>query len=163
MGTAPSSLTETYDAEPGAVARARAALGAFAAAAGASTVQVDSVRLAVSEAVTNAVVHGYRGGPGAVQVGAALSSGELWIRVADDGCGMRAHADRAGLGLGLVLMAQVSDHMSIVPGVRGGTEVRIRFDLGSTRQADAAAVAEPVIALPSLGNVTAAVAAPSSS
>ena len=43
---------------------ARSALREFALAAGASEQQVDDVRLAGSEAVTNAVVHAYRDQPG---------------------------------------------------------------------------------------------------
>ncbi len=88
------------------------------------------MRLAVSEAVTNAVLHAYRGGPGAIQVTAALAEeAELWILVADDGGGMQPNAERPGLGLGLGLISQVCDDMAIVPRSGGGVEVRIRFTL----------------------------------
>lgn len=123
------SLDETYDATAGSVARARAALSAFAAAVGASPEQVDSVRLAVSEAMTNCILHAYRGTPGEIHVNAAVVSDELWILVSDDGCGLEPRADRPGLGLGLGLMSQVADDFSIVSRASGGTEVHIRFTL----------------------------------
>jgi serine/threonine-protein kinase RsbW len=123
------NLNETYEASPGSVADGRGKLADFAAKAGATPSQVDAVRLAASEAMTNAVLHAYRGGPGLIYVNAALASGELWILISDDGCGLRPRADRAGLGLGLGLISEVSDDFAIVSRATGGTEVRIRFNL----------------------------------
>ena len=111
------------------MAAARAALAEFAANAGASAGQVDGVRLATSEAVTNAVLHAYRGGPATIQVTAALAGRELWLLVADEGDGLQPRADRPGLGLGLGLISQVCDDMAIVARSSGGTEVRVRFEL----------------------------------
>jgi len=119
----------TYRARPESVGEARAALADFARQAGATPEQVDGVRLAVSEAVTNAVLHAYRGAPGAIQVTAAIAGAELWILVADDGGGMQPRAERPGLGLGLGLISQVCDDMAIVSRSGGGVEVRILFKL----------------------------------
>jgi anti-sigma regulatory factor (Ser/Thr protein kinase) len=141
MPRATHSLDESYDADPESVGRARADLARFAAGAGASSVQVDDVRLAVSEAVTNAVQHGYRGSPGRVQIAAGATDRELWIIVCDSGSGMQLSTDRPGLGLGLGLIAQVTDHMTIVPRPAGGTELRMCFDL-PTGASDAVAGAD---------------------
>jgi serine/threonine-protein kinase RsbW len=127
--SAQQNFSVTYAAEPRSVGRARVALAEFAVAAGASDVQVDAVRLATSEAVTNAVLHAYRGVPGAIYVTAAVTGDELWILVADDGGGLQPESERPGLGLGLGLIAQVCDHMAIVPRSGGGTEVRIGLSL----------------------------------
>ena len=70
------NLNETYEAAPGSVAQARAQLAEFAAAAGATAEQVDAVRLAASEAMTNSVLHAYRGAPGSIDVNASVVSGE---------------------------------------------------------------------------------------
>jgi serine/threonine-protein kinase RsbW len=129
MQSVTQGLRETYEAKPSSVAAARTALAEFAADAGASDDQVDGVRLAASEAVTNAVLHAYRGGPGQIQVTAALAERELWILVSDEGGGMQPRADRPGLGLGLGLISQVCDDMAIVPRSAGGIEVRILFKL----------------------------------
>jgi serine/threonine-protein kinase RsbW/stage II sporulation protein AB (anti-sigma F factor) len=129
MQSVTQGLSVTYEAKPSSVAMARTALAEFAADAGASDTQVDNVRLAASEAVTNAVLHAYRGRPGRIHVTAALAGRELWILVSDEGGGMQPRADRPGLGLGLGLISQVCDDMAIVPRSSGGTEVRILFKL----------------------------------
>ncbi|MGH2896474.1 MAG: ATP-binding protein [Solirubrobacteraceae bacterium] len=123
------NLNETYEASPGSVADGRAKLADFAARAGATSSQVDAVRLAASEAMTNSVLHAYRGGAGVIYVNASVASGELWILISDDGCGLKPRADRPGLGLGLGLISEVSDDFAIVSRATGGTEVRIRFNL----------------------------------
>ncbi|MFL5863007.1 MAG: ATP-binding protein [Solirubrobacteraceae bacterium] len=125
------NLSETYESTPGCVAQARTQLADFAAQLGATPRQIEAVRLAASEAMTNAVRHAYRGGSGLIYVNAAVACGELWILISDDGCGLRPRADRPGLGLGLGLglMSQVSDDFGIVSRATGGTEVRLRFNL----------------------------------
>jgi serine/threonine-protein kinase RsbW len=123
------NLNETYEASPRSVAAGRTQLADFAEKAGATPSQVDAVRLAASEAMTNSVLHAYRGGPGLIYVNAAVASGELWILISDDGCGLKPRADRPGLGLGLGLISEVSDDFAIVSRATGGTEVRIRFNL----------------------------------
>jgi anti-sigma regulatory factor (Ser/Thr protein kinase) len=132
------NLNEIYEASPRSVADGRAQLADFAAEAGATPSQVDAVRLAASEAMTNSVLHAYRGGPGLIYVNAAVAAQELWILISDDGCGLRVRADRPGLGLGLALISEVSDDFAVLSRATGGTEVRIRFNL----LADDAAVQE---------------------
>jgi serine/threonine-protein kinase RsbW len=129
MQSGTQSLSVTCEAQPGTVAEVRAAVAEFAAGVGANATQIDAIRLAVSEAVTNAVLHAYRGGPGQIQVTAALAGPELWILVTDEGGGMQPEADGPGLGLGLGLISQVCDEMSIAPRSAGGIEVRILFKL----------------------------------
>jgi stage II sporulation protein AB (anti-sigma F factor) len=98
--------------------------------------RLEDVRLAVSEAVTNSVAYAYEGAPGEVHVIAAVVSGELWIVIADDGMGMRRRpSEIRGLGLGLGLMARVSDALTILARSSGGVEVQMRFHLDE--QADA--------------------------
>src|SRR4029077_19728249 len=101
MEDAARHLDLTLPAEPASVTRARQAVTEFAVAALADQRQVDSVRLSVSEAVTNAVVHAYRGRPGNVYLTAAVVGDGLWVLVADDGHGLEPRADRPGIGLGL--------------------------------------------------------------
>jgi serine/threonine-protein kinase RsbW len=144
MQSVTQSLSVTYEAEPRSVTEARSVVAEFAAAAGANATQIDAIRLAVSEAVTNAVLHAYRGDPGQIQVTAAVAGPELWILVADEGGGMQPAANRPGLGLGLGLISQVCDDMSIVPRSAGGIEVQILFKLAVAApgpESQAAAVA----------------------
>jgi stage II sporulation protein AB (anti-sigma F factor) len=125
------NLNETYEATPSSVAEGRTQLADFAAKVGATPSQVDAVRLAASEAMTNSVLHAYRGSPGLIYVNAAVASGELWILISDDGCGLAPRADKPGLGLGLALISQVSDDFAVISRATGGVEVRIRFNLVS--------------------------------
>lgn len=137
------ALNESYPAVPEAVPQARHALAEVAAAAGAAGERLEEVRLAVSEALTNAVVHAYRDGePGRVQVTAAVASGELWVLVGDDGRGLHAWNDSAGLGIGLSLISRLSDDFAIVTRATGGTEVQMRFDLKKARTRSAAVTPE---------------------
>jgi anti-sigma regulatory factor (Ser/Thr protein kinase) len=129
MRSVAQSWFETFPAVAESVPRARHALAGFAARAGASREQLDAVRLTSSEALTNAVLHAYRGEPGAIQVTAAVVAQELWVLIADEGCGMEPGAERPGLGLGLGLIAKLTDDFTIAARSSGGTEVRMRFDL----------------------------------
>ena len=124
------ALSESYPAVPETVPLARRALAAVAAAAGAAGERLDEIRLAVSEALTNAVVHAYRDGEtGHLHVTAAVASGELWVLIGDDGRGLHAWNDSQGLGIGLSLISGLSDDFAIVTRGSGGTEVQMRFDL----------------------------------
>jgi anti-sigma regulatory factor (Ser/Thr protein kinase) len=129
IASAVARLSESYPASADSIPRARLALSAFAAEAGASEEQQEQVRLVVSEAVTNVVQHAYGERRGDVHLTAMVVSSELWILVADDGRGLCAGSDSPGLGLGLAWMAQFSDGMTLVARSCGGVEVRLRFDL----------------------------------
>jgi serine/threonine-protein kinase RsbW len=130
MSVVGTTHSKSYQAVSAAIPEARSALTNLAASAGAGPEVVESVRLAVSEALTNVVLHAYDEDPGRIQVTAAAVSDELWILISDDGRGLQARTDSPGLGLGLMLVSQVADDFSIVTRAAGGTEVRIRFNLG---------------------------------
>jgi serine/threonine-protein kinase RsbW len=127
------ALNESYPATPDAVPLARQAVTAIAAAAGVAGDRLDDIRLAVSEALTNVVVHAYgRGEAGWLHVTAAVASDELWVLIGDDGRGLHAGSSSRGLGIGLSLISGLSDDFSIVTRASGGTEVQMRFDLRQT-------------------------------
>lgn len=94
--------------------------------------QIDGagVILAVSEAVTNAILHAYRDGrhDGLVRLRAGVAGGELAVEVADDGVGMSPRTDSPGLGLGLPTISAVADAVEIEQR-RAGTTIRMRFAL----------------------------------
>ena len=124
-------LSESRLATPDSVPWARQLVVDFAAAAGARGQQLEDVRLLVSEAVTNVVLYAYEEPmPGEIHIIAAVVPEELWIVVADDGRGMhRTSGDQGGLGLGLALMAQLSDGFTLASRARGGVEARMQFHL----------------------------------
>jgi anti-sigma regulatory factor (Ser/Thr protein kinase) len=115
---------------PAIVAQARRAVGEFAFA-GVSSARRADIRLCVSEAVSNAVLHAFDGaGPhGTVTISAEVGVDALDIVVVDGGKGVQPGSDNAGLGLGRPLIAALADWSSVARGERGGTEVAMRFVL----------------------------------
>jgi serine/threonine-protein kinase RsbW/stage II sporulation protein AB (anti-sigma F factor) len=72
------------------------------------------IALVVTEAAANAVLHAYRDtDPGPLYAAATLAADALTVWISDFGCGMLPDRDNAGLGVGLVLMARLSDHLQI--------------------------------------------------
>jgi serine/threonine-protein kinase RsbW len=122
---------QTWPATPEHVGDARACVADFASRLGVPASIVDGVRLAVSEAVSNAVLHGYRdGATGPVTVIAEADDGELVVIVCDRGDGLSARADSPGVGLGLPLISEVTESLSVSPGHDGrGTVLRMTFVL----------------------------------
>lgn len=138
------TFTASYPAEARSVPEARSALVDFAHEAGASDEQLESIQLAASEAITNAVIHAYESTQqGEVQVNASYVEGELWLLVADSGHGLRPRRQSPGLGLGLVLVAQLADEFQILSRGSGGTELRMRFNL-TTREETARGSGHPM-------------------
>ena len=128
-----TGLSESYPAVPSAVPAARHAVVQFAAAAGANGHQLEAIALAISEAVTNAVQYAYPASTGRIEVNAWLAGGELWMIVADDGCGLEAGSKGGGLGQGLALISQMADGLSIHHRSSGGTGVCAHFALTGAR------------------------------
>jgi anti-sigma regulatory factor (Ser/Thr protein kinase) len=121
----------TWPAIPEHVWDARTRVAELARRAGATTATLAGVSLAVSEAVSNVVVHGYRDcAPGAVTVTAEADDHELRVVVSDEGCGLQPRDDSPGVGLGLPLIAEMAESVSVSPGRHGqGTALSMTFDL----------------------------------
>jgi serine/threonine-protein kinase RsbW len=122
-------LSETYPAVPASIRRARRSVAQFATRCGIGGEALDAIRLAVSEAVTNVVLHAYPDGTGVFHLTAAVAGEELWLLVADDGCGYKTPSRQPGLGWGLTIIAKQSQQYVITERATGGTEVRMRFPI----------------------------------
>jgi anti-sigma regulatory factor (Ser/Thr protein kinase) len=107
----------------------RGAVAEFVAAAGVREPQLAAVKLAVSEAVTNAVVHAYVDDerPGDVHVVTFVRGATVHVTVSDDGTGMMPRLDSPGLGVGLPFIADIADTLDIDSSEGGGTELRMTF------------------------------------
>jgi serine/threonine-protein kinase RsbW/stage II sporulation protein AB (anti-sigma F factor) len=104
---------------------------AVRAALAGTGVEMSAVDLAVTEAVTNVVLHAYRDRdpsdePGRVRVTLDLDAGGALVVVVDDGLGMTPRDDTPGLGLGLSVIANVCDDLHVVQRA-DGTTVQMRF------------------------------------
>src|SRR5579863_7346317 len=106
-------ISESQLATPEAIAPLRHRVADYASAAGFRGEQLDDVRLAVSEALTNVVLHAYADAPGPMHVTAGLVEDELWVLIADDGVGLSAPTLRPGLGWGLAFITDASDEFTL--------------------------------------------------
>lgn len=118
-------------ATPDSVRRLRHAVADFASECGVPDPPLSGVRLAVSEAVTNVVVHSYRQQPtpGDIELEATIRDGALHVTVADRGLGFEPRPDSPGAGFGLPLIEQVSDGVEVRDREPTGTEFRFWFAL----------------------------------
>jgi serine/threonine-protein kinase RsbW/stage II sporulation protein AB (anti-sigma F factor) len=132
-------LDDSCPANPTQIAGIRRAVADLARRGGAGPASVVRIELAVTEAATNVVLHAYRvpGIEGAIHVVAGLAKGFLEVSVRDDGVGMSPNPTSPGLGLGLSLIAHEADHCEIRRGDKSGTEVFMRFDIGTPARSQA--------------------------
>lgn len=131
MGTTDSSdrLELRFPAEPEHVAPARHAVTELARRLGVLDRVVGNIALAVSEAITNAVVHGCSGRDhGEIEVVAHGSADAFTVTVTDDGAGMVPRPDSPGLGLGLPIIAQLTASLDVRSNPAGpGTQLCMTF------------------------------------
>ena len=132
----------TFPAVSANEALARAALTAFLIPADPTAQELADLRTVVSEAVTNAIVHGYRGTQGLVTLCLRmLPDRVIYIRVTDKGCGIPDVAkameplytsapeeDRAGLGF--AIMQSFTDSLHVRSAKGAGTVLTMRRRLG---------------------------------
>jgi serine/threonine-protein kinase RsbW len=121
----------TMPARPEGVAVVRQALAGMADAFDFDATVLADMKMAVSEACTNVVVHAYDDSEGVLEVDMLADEGGLTIRVRDYGSGIHPHAQRSrdvpALGLGLPLIAALSDAFELRGSSGQGTEVRMTF------------------------------------
>jgi anti-sigma regulatory factor (Ser/Thr protein kinase) len=109
------------------VAVVRHAFGGLGEAVGVPEQLLSDIKLAVTEACTNVVIHAYPDAEGPMEVQAALGDEQLSIVVRDEGRGVVPRADSPGLGLGLPLIATLTESLELGTGEDESTEVRMTF------------------------------------
>jgi serine/threonine-protein kinase RsbW/stage II sporulation protein AB (anti-sigma F factor) len=133
-GSVPPSLDVSLPAVPDTVPAARHAVMRYLEAADTPDPPLKDVGLVVSEGVTNVVNHAYvDADPGEVRVRVDILGEELQLTIEDDGKGMTPRPDSPGLGLGLPLIATVSERFDTRTEPGGGTRLCVWFRLDSTR------------------------------
>ena len=121
-----SDIRLTVPARPENVAVIRHVLDALADALALPPALIDDVRLAVTEACTNVVVHAYDG-EGTIDVVVRPRGAALEVVVADEGRGLGPSPDTAGPGLGLPLIAALTDDLEIERNRQSGSRLVMRF------------------------------------
>lgn len=128
-------LSLTLPARAENVAVVRHAIGGLAEALHIADQTLSDVKLAVTEACTNAVVHAYPDGEGPLEVAAYVRDERLMLVVRDEGLGIVPRTDSPGLGLGLPLIATLAEALELGTDGADRTEVRMTFRLGTEEAA----------------------------
>ncbi|MBR2502552.1 MAG: anti-sigma F factor, partial [Oscillospiraceae bacterium] len=113
---------------------ARSAVAAFCAQLDPTVEQINDIKTAVSEAVTNCIVHGYRDTFGIIYITATITDNTVKIKIADKGVGIedvnRAMqplftTDTAGerAGIGFAVMQSFMDSVKVKSALGKGTRV----------------------------------------
>lgn len=121
---------------------ARAAVAAFVAQLDPTIEELSDLKTAVSEAVTNCIVHAYRDAIGTVYITVSISSDRrITVKIRDKGCGIEDVAkameplfstggeERAGLGFSV--MESFTDSLRVRSEVGRGTTVTMYKKLSS--------------------------------
>lgn len=114
----------------------RAVVAAFTAQLDPTVEEINDIKTAVSEAVTNCIVHGYKDSLGKIYISVKIhDDGKVIISIRDRGCGIRdiekareplfttLGGDRAGLGFSV--MESFTDKIHVRSKVNRGTTVTL--------------------------------------
>ncbi|MDD6049994.1 MAG: anti-sigma F factor [Clostridiales bacterium] len=121
---------------------ARVVIAAFAVQLSPTVSEIADVKTAVSEAVTNAIVHGYEGTRGLVTMRAIIDGKALAIEVSDRGKGITnvkqamepfftTHPEQERSGMGFAVMQTFMDEVEVQSAPGSGTSVRMRKRIGA--------------------------------
>jgi serine/threonine-protein kinase RsbW len=112
------------------VAVVRHAFGGFAEALSVDEQTLADIKLAITEACTNVVIHAYEDDvDGCLEVDASIRGRRLSVIIRDEGRGIVPRPDSPGLGLGLPLIATLAESLELGKDDDDRTEVRMTFAL----------------------------------
>ena len=116
---------------------ARAAVGAFVSQLDPTIDELADIKTAVSEAVTNCIVHGYKSGIGKIYISSKIyDNGKIVIKIKDKGCGIpdvkqameplftTGGSERSGLGF--AVMQSFMDKIKVISKPEKGTSVTLQ-------------------------------------
>ena len=120
---------------------ARVVVAVFASRLDPTLEELDDIKTAVSEAVTNAVIHGYQNGEGVIELAASVEGKTLTVTVKDTGVGI-ADVEKAmepmfttapegeRSGMGFAFMEAFMDQVEVVSAPGEGTTVTMKKKIG---------------------------------
>ena len=116
---------------------ARIAVAAFASQLDPTIEEIADIKTAVSEAVTNSIIHGYENREGIVKLHCMIKDNNIIIQVSDTGIGIedidtakeplytsKPNLERSGMGF--TIMQSFMDELSVESVVNLGTKVTMR-------------------------------------
>ena len=113
---------------------ARSAISAFCAQLDPTVEQINDIKTAVSEAVTNCIVHGYRNTFGIIYITATIADNTLTVKIVDKGVGIEdvskamqplftTDPDGERAGIGFAVMQTFMDSLKVKSSSGKGTRV----------------------------------------
>ena len=119
---------------------ARQIIAAFLTDADPTVNELCDIKTAVSEAVTNAIIHGYRGKDGIITMSATYDNGTVEIIIKDKGVGISdvekarepmytSQPEMERSGMGFTVMESFMDMLDVISAVGEGTKVIMRKTL----------------------------------
>lgn len=121
---------------------ARVAVAAFAAQLDPTLEEISDIKTAVSEAVTNSIIHGYENGEGTIRISAAIEGTQFEVEIEDFGKGIedietarqplftsKPELERSGMGF--TVMESFMDTLIIESNLGVGTKIRMTKTLKS--------------------------------
>ncbi|MBR1815813.1 MAG: anti-sigma F factor [Lachnospiraceae bacterium] len=121
---------------------ARMVVAAFIIGTNPTLEEVSDVKTAVSEAVTNSIIHGYENGDGKIKIKANVNERNIYIEIIDEGKGIedvkkamepmyttRPDEDRSGMGFSF--MEAFMDKIEVSSTVGSGTIVKMWKEIGA--------------------------------
>ena len=131
----------TFDAVSANESLARVAVAAFVTEKNPTLEEISDIKTAVSEAVTNAIIHGYGSMPGKVRLHCIWDEKTLHIEVEDKGVGIpnvkqameplfttKPEEDRSGMGFSF--MEAFMDELEVESMPGEGTLIRMQKEIG---------------------------------
>lgn len=135
--TKQNEITFIFDSNSENESLARTVVAAFIARLDPTLEELADVKTAVSEAVTNAIIHGYEGQKGKITIHSRLEGNVVWIEVKDEGIGIsdigqameplfttKPELERSGMGF--AFMEAFMDDLEVTSQPGKGTTVQMR-------------------------------------
>ena len=123
---------------------ARVAVAAFCTRLDPTLEEITDIKTAVSEAVTNCIVHGYEGGKGKIYINVNITGNTAEVIVKDNGIGIEniekameplytTKPEQERSGMGFSFMEAFMDEIEVTSKVNQGTTVKMRKTIGKGR------------------------------
>ncbi|MCI6499703.1 anti-sigma F factor [Lachnospiraceae bacterium HCP1S3_C3] len=120
---------------------ARVIVSAFAARLDPTLEEVSDIKTAVSEAVTNSVIHGYEGNEGIIKIECEIEKNILFVNISDEGVGIAdvkqamqplfsTKKDEERSGMGFSFMEIFMDELNVESESGKGTKIMMKKIIG---------------------------------
>ncbi len=139
-----NQMEVTFLAIPENESFARIVAAGFVATIDPTMEELNDIKTAISEAVTNAIIHGYEGNTGYVYVTGSIHEKEIQFQIEDKGQGIEniekamepmytSKPEQERSGMGFAFMEAFMDELTVTSKLGVGTKVVMKKTLGTNR------------------------------